>query len=327
MAEIAASSSGPANGSAIAVANLRHAYAGREALAGIAFEVAKGELFGLLGPNGGGKTTLFRILSTLMRPTGGTARVLGRDVVRDREQVRACLGVVFQRPSLDHKLTVLETLLHHGHLYGLSGGELRAAARKMLDRVGLSGRERDRVEHLSGGLQRRLELAKSLLHRPAILILDEPGTGLDPGARRDFMTYLREVKECDRVTIALTTHFMDEAERCDRVGILDRGRLVALGTPAQLKVTVGGDVIVLHAHRPEVLCPRIQERFGCPATLVDGTIRVERPSGHEFVREVVEAFPGEIRSITCGQPTLEDVFVQRTGHRFDDGADARGPQP
>ena len=317
--------SSAANGAAIAVANLRHAYAGRQALAGIAFEVARGEIFGLLGPNGGGKTTLFRILSTLLRPTDGSARVFGCDVVRNREQVRERLGVVFQRPSLDEKLTVLETLVHHGHLYGLSGATLRAGARAMLDRVGLTGRERDRVEHLSGGLQRRLELAKALLHRPEILILDEPGTGLDPGARREFMLYLQEVKERDRVTIALTTHFMDEAERCDRVGILDRGHLVALGTPAELKVTVGGDVVVVHAHRPEALRSRIQERFRCEATLVDGTISIERPSGHEFVREVVEAFPGEIHSITCGQPTLEDVFVRRTGHRFYGDADAREP--
>jgi len=316
-----------ANGAAIAVAGLRHAYGGREALAGVAFEVGKGEIFGLLGPNGGGKTTLFRILSTLLRPTAGTARVLDCDVVRDRDQVRARLGVVFQRPSLDHKLTVLETMLHHGHLYGLSGGSLRAAARAMLDRVGLGDRERDRVQHLSGGLQRRLELAKALLHRPEILVLDEPGTGLDPGARRDFMRYLTEVKERDEVTIALTTHFMDEAERCDRVGILDRGRLVAIGTPAALKVTVGGDVVVVHAHRPEALRPRIQQRFDCEAVLVDGTVRIERPSGHEFVREVVEAFPGEIHSITCGQPTLEDVFVHRTGHRFHGERDERGLEP
>jgi ABC-2 type transport system ATP-binding protein len=315
------------NGAAISVVRLRHSYGGREALAGIAFDVGKGEIFGLLGPNGGGKTTLFRILSTLLRPTDGTAQVLGCDVVRHRDQVRARLGVVFQRPSLDHKLTVLETLLHHGHLYGMSGSALREAADAMLDRVGLAARARDRVEHLSGGLQRRLELAKALLHRPEILILDEPGTGLDPGARRDFMSYLQEVKERDQVTIALTTHFMDEAERCDRVGILDRGHLVAIGTPAALKVTVGGDVVVLHAHRPEALRPRIQERFGCEATLVDGTIRIERPSGHEFVREVVEAFPGEIQSITCGQPTLEDVFVHRTGHRFHGEQDGRGLAP
>jgi len=326
MSQLAGSPSQAPNGAAIAVANLRHVYAGREALAGIGFEVAKGEIFGLLGPNGGGKTTLFRILSTLLRPTDGSARVFGCDVVRDREQVRARLGVVFQRPSLDLKLTVLETLLHHGHLYGLSGTTLRAAARAMLNRIGLSGRERDRVEHLSGGLQRRLELAKALLHRPEILILDEPGTGLDPGARRDFMIYLREVRERDEVTIALTTHFMDEAERCDRVGILDRGQLVALGTPAELKVSVGGDVVVIYAHRPEALRPRIQERFRCDVALVDGTIRIERPSGHEFVREVVEAFPGEIHSITCGQPTLEDVFVHRTGHRFHGDEDGRGPR-
>lgn len=307
---------------AIAVDELRHEYGGHQALRGISFTVARGEIFGLLGPNGGGKTTLFRILSTLLRPTAGVARVLGRDVIHERDEVRRCLGVVFQQPSLDPKLTVLETLQHHGHLYGLTGGPLRDAARAMLERMGLAGRARDRVEHLSGGLQRRLELAKALLPRPEVLVLDEPGTGLDPGVRRDFAAYLAHVRQHDGVSIAITTHFMEEAERCDRVGILDHGTLVAVGTPNELKVSVGGDVVVVHAHEPEALQTRIRERFGCETLLVDGTLRIERPHGHEFVREVVEAFPGEVRSITFGQPTLEDVFVKRTGHRFDENGAA-----
>jgi ABC-2 type transport system ATP-binding protein len=310
---------------AITVEGVRHTYGSRQALAGIDFRVGRAETFALLGPNGGGKTTLFRILSTLLRPTAGRARILGDDVVQGRDRVRTRLGVVFQRPSLDPKLTVAETLLHHGHLDGLSGATLRHASEAMLDRLGLTGRERDRVEHLSGGLQRRLELAKALVHRPQVLVLDEPGTGLDPGARRDFAGLLAEVRERDGVTIALTTHFMDEAERCDRVGILDQGHLVALGSPTELTVSLGGDIVVVQAHRPAALESRIRDRFACDAALVDGTIRIECPRGHEFVREVVEAFPGEIQSITYGRPTLEDVFVHRTGHQFagvEDGREA-----
>jgi ABC-2 type transport system ATP-binding protein len=314
----APSNGGPGAGPAIAVRDLRHRYGAREALRGISLTVERGEIFGLLGPNGGGKTTLFRVLSTLLRPTAGAAYVFGHDVVRERDRVRERLGVVFQSPSLDSKLTVAETLRHHGHLYGLAGAPLRAAAQAMLDRLGLTGRERDRVEHLSGGLVRRLELAKALVHGPELLILDEPGTGLDPGARRDFLAYLTRIRDRDGVTVALTTHFMDEAERCDRVAILDQGTLVALGTPAELKLSIGGDVVVVDAHDPETLREGIRDRFGCDPVLIDGTLRVERQRGHEFVREIVEAFPGAVRSITCGQPTLEDVFVQRTGHRFHD---------
>ncbi len=314
----APSNDGPAAQPAIAVDDLHHRYATRTALRGISLTVECGEIFGLLGPNGGGKTTLFRILSTLLRPTAGSARILGHDVVAARDRIRERLGVVFQSPSLDAKLTVEETLRHHGHLYGLAGAPLRDAARARLVRRGLAGREGDRVEHLSGGLKRRLELAKALVHRPQLLILEEPGTGLDPGARRDFLAYLARVRERDGVTVALTTHFMDEAERCDRVAILDQGSLVALGTPAELKLSIGGDVVVVDAHDPVTLRVKIRVRFGCEPALVDGTLRVERPRGHEFVREIVEAFPGSVRSITFGQPTLEDVFVQRTGHRFHD---------
>jgi ABC-2 type transport system ATP-binding protein len=303
---------------AIQVNEIRHRYGAREALRGITLTVRRGEIFGLLGPNGGGKTTLFRILSTLLHPTSGTATILGADVVRDRERVRERLGVVFQQPSLDAKLTVRETLRHHGHLHGMAGPTLRVAADEMLRRLGLRGRENDRIEHLSGGLKRRVELAKALLHRPEILILDEPGTGLDPGARRDFADYLTEVSRAERVTIAITTHFMDEAERCDRVAILDHGALVALGTPAELKHSVGGDVVVVEGHDLAALRAGIRERFDCEATLVDGTLRIERPRAHELVPRIVETFPGAVRSITFGQPTLEDVFVHHTGHRFTD---------
>jgi ABC-2 type transport system ATP-binding protein len=254
--------------------------------------------------------------------------VFGSDVVTDRAAVRRSLGVVFQHPSLDPKLTVAENLTHHGRLYGLTGKELRERSGDLLDRFGLAERANERVEHLSGGLQRRVELAKGLLHRPRLLLLDEPNTGLDPGARREFTSTLAGVRDASGTTVVLTTHILDVAERCDRVAILDRGRLVAVDAPDTLRASVGGDVIVMHAHDPERLRARIQERFACDPVVVDGTLRIERPLGHEFVREVAAAFPGEMRSISFGQPTLEDVFVQRTGHRFDgDGNDDRMSSP
>ncbi len=301
---------------AVEVEHLRHVYGNREALAGVTFAVPRGEIFGLLGPNGSGKTTLFKILSTLMPATSGMARLFGHDLSRESHAVRRYLGVVFQRPSLDPKLTVIENLRHHGHLYGLRGGALRDRIQTMLDRLGLVDHARDLVEALSGGLQRRTELAKGLLHRPVLLLLDEPSTGLDPSARRDFNNYLDHVRRQDGVTILLTTHVMEEAERCDRVGILHQGKLVAIGAADAMKGSIGGDVVVVHAHNPEGLQRKLRERFGCEAALVDGTLRMERPRGHEFVREIVEAFPGEVTSVTFGRPTLEDVFVHLTGHRF-----------
>ena len=301
---------------AVEVEDLRHLYGSRQALAGVTFRVSRGEIFGFLGPNGGGKTTLFKILSTLMPATGGTVRVLGRDLAREARAVRMRLGVVFQRASLDPKLTVAENLRHHGHLYGLHGGALRNQAQGMLARLGLADRAADLVETLSGGLQRRTELAKGLLHRPDLLLLDEPSTGLDPGARRDFMAYLHQLRAEDGVTVLLTTHFIEEAERCDRVGILQRGRLVATGTPEELKGRIGGDVVVVRAKDPEGLRRKIRDRFGAEPALVEGTLRLERPRGHEFARELVEAFSGEVQGVTFGKPTLEDVFIHLTGHRF-----------
>jgi ABC-2 type transport system ATP-binding protein len=288
----------------------------------VTFVVGRGELFALLGPNGGGKTTLFKILSTLLPATSGEAQVFGQSLVQNPHAVRARLGVVFQHPSLDPKLTVAENLHHHGHLYGLWGKTLRARAQAMLERMGLADRSHDLVETLSGGMQRRVELAKGLLHKPDLLLLDEPSTGLDPGARRDFNDYLQHLREREGVTIILTTHIMEEAERCDRVGILHQGKLVALDTPEALKARVGGDVVAIRAQNLQEFRDKLVKRFGCEPALVDGSLRVERPRGHEFVREVVEAFPGEVQSVTFGRPTLEDVFIRQTGHRFwDEEAD------
>jgi ABC-2 type transport system ATP-binding protein len=301
---------------AIEITDVHHRYGDRQALRGVSLTIEEGEIFAMLGPNGGGKTTLFKILSTLMPADEGVTRVLGCDLRHEADRVRPRLGVVFQNPGLDPKLTVAENLNHHGHLYGLGGAGLRARVKAVLEDFDLADRADDLVETLSGGLARRTELARGLLHSPAVLLLDEPSTGLDPGARRDFAQLLRGSRERSRVTVVLTTHHMEEAERADRVAVLHRGSIVALDTPNELKRSVGGDVVVIEAEAPETLREKLRAQFALDAHLVDGTLRVERMRGHELVRDLVEAFPGEIRSATFGRPTLEDVFVHVTGHRF-----------
>jgi ABC-2 type transport system ATP-binding protein len=308
---------------AISVHGLSHWYGSRQALEDIAFEVACGEIFGLLGPNGGGKTTLFRVLSTLLPVQQGIIALLGLDVVREPSRVRARIGVTFQSPSLDRKLTVRENLVCQGHLYGLSGRNLRQRIDELLDRLGLTERAGDRAESLSGGLARRVEIAKGLLHDPQVLLLDEPSTGLDPGARLDLWRYLRQLRDAAGVTVLVTTHLMEEAEQCDRLAILERGRLVALGSPAELRGSIGGDCLTVTAVEPAAdLARRIGERFGVSSRAVSGQVRIEVEKGHEFIGSLVEAFGPEISSVTLGKPTLEDVFIQRTGHRFWDEREA-----
>ena len=300
----------------VEVQDLSHSYGSHQALKGVTFDVAEGEIFGLLGPNGGGKTTLFRILSTLFPPSAGSASILGSDVGRDAAEVRRKIGVVFQSPSLDIKLTVAENLFHQGHLYGLRGRPLAARVDEMMDRLRVGDRRADLVETLSGGLRRRVELAKGLLHKPELLILDEPSVGLDPGARHDLWRYLEQLRESGGVTILVTTHLIDEADRSDRVLILHKGEVVASGTPAELKRRIGGDIIALATENPDALQQKIVGKFGIEPVVLDGSVRIERLNGHEFIAELIESFPGMIDSVTLAKPTLEDVFIDRTGHRF-----------
>ena len=300
---------------AIEVAGLSFSYGDRQALCEVEFTIARGEIFGFLGPNGGGKSTLFRLLSTLTPIQSGHARILKCDLRGATQALRRRIGVVFQSPSLDGKLTVAENLTIHGNLYGMRGAGLRERAQAMLARLEVGDRTNDLAEALSGGLRRRVELAKALLHQPELLLLDEPSTGLDPAARREFFNLLARLRESG-VTIVLTTHYMEEAERCDRIGVLDQGRLVALAPPGELKQRVGGDVMVISGPAPEALARKISDRFQISAAQVDGTLRIERPRGHELVGRLVDEFGGEIESVTFGRPTLEDVFVHLTGHRF-----------
>ncbi len=292
---------------------LTHRYGDRLALDEVSFEVREAEIFGLLGPNGGGKSTLFRILSTLMAPTSGQAGIGGYDVATQATAVRRLAGVVFQSQSLDRKLTVEENLKAQGHLHGMFGVRLRERIDAVLSRLGIRGRGGDVVDTLSGGLKRRVEIAKSLLHAPRVLLMDEASTGLDPGARRELWQYVKELRDQDGVTIVLTSHILDEADRCDRLLLLHQGRIVRQGTPAELKSRVGGDVIVVGSPDISALAPRIAARFGLEPLFADGALRIEIANGHRFVAELVESFPGAIDSVAVHKPTLEDVFLRETG--------------
>ncbi len=297
----------------IRVENLSHAYGSRAALSGVSFAVREREIFGLLGPNGSGKSTLFRILATMLTPAAGAVRVAGFDVERQPAEVRKRIGVVFQSQSLDKKLTVEENLRAQGHLYGLSGRALRERVALVTERLGLTGRRADLVETLSGGLRRRVEIAKALLHEPPVLIMDEPSTGLDPAARLELWQYVRELRDSQGITALLTTHILDEADRCDRLLLLHQGRTVVEGSPSELKARVGGDVVILEVSNLEPM----RARLGAQATVVDGKLRVEIGNGHRFIAEVVEAFPGVIQSVALHKPTLEDVFLDETGARLE----------
>ena len=301
---------------AISVSDLQHHYGDRCALDALTFEVAPAEIFAFVGPNGGGKTTLFRILSTLMPMQQGAARILGNDLEIVVGPIRREIGVVFQAPSLDKKLTVDENLRHQGHLYGLRGDQFAARCDALLLQVGLSDRRGELVEKLSGGLRRRVELAKGMLHQPRLLLLDEPSTGLDPAARSDLWNYLHQLQVEQQVTIVLTTHLLEEAEKADRVAILNEGKLVALDSPDALRATVGGDAITIQSKASERLAEDIGRKFGFSCEVLDDQVRFEQPDGHRLIAKIVEAFPGCIEAITCARPSLEDVFIDRTGHRY-----------
>jgi ABC-2 type transport system ATP-binding protein len=311
----------PCAKSAVRVAAVSHAYGSRQALVDLSLEIREGELFAILGPNGGGKTTLFRLLATLMPLQAGAISVLDIDLTTQRHAVRGMLGVVFQSPSLDRKLTVAENIRLQAALYGLGGRELARRAGELLDRFALRDRANELTERLSGGLRRRVELAKGLIHRPRLLLLDEPSTGLDPAARGDLWRYLRQLRDDEETTILLTTHHLDEADGADRVAILNAGCLVALGSPDELRAAIGGDSITIETAEPAKLAAAISAQLGLPAQVLDGSVRLEVQSGHTWIAKIVEAFPGEIQSIQLGKPTLEDVFIARTGHRLLQGSE------
>src|ERR1022692_3516293 len=249
----------------------------------------------------------------MMAPTGGRAEIAGFDVARDPAAVRRTVGVVFQTQSLDKALTVEENLRAQGHLHALSGATLRDRMENAMERLGLEDRRRDLVETLSGGLRRRVEIAKALLHKPQVLLMDEASTGLDPAARRDLSNHIESLRVHEGVTILLTTHVLPEADRCDRLVLLHQGKIVAQGSPAELRSIIGGDVVVLATADPQSLAASVSERFHLKTSAREGEVRVEIENGHRFIAEVVEAFPGAVNSVGLHKPTLEDVFVRQTG--------------
>lgn len=299
---------------AVEVRRVTHRYGDRVALDDLSFTVGQGEIFGLLGPNGGGKTTLFGLLSTLAKHQEGEILIFGRSVRDEVKETRRAIGVVFQSPSLDPQLTVAETMRCQARLYGLR--EVASRGSELLERFDLASRGRERVASLSGGTRRRLEIAKALLHLPRLLVLDEPSTGLDPGIRRELWSILEELRGRQGVTVLLTTHFMEEGDRCDRVGLLDRGRLAALGEPEALKSEVGGEVVRLRTADPTVTASVVRERFGVEAVSGPETVQFELEAAHEKVVELVGALGERVRSITVARPSLEDVFLRRTGRSF-----------
>jgi len=307
----------PPDGSpAVEITGVSFAYGEKPALEQLSLTIPEGVVFGLLGPNGGGKTTLFRLLSTLTPVQSGHVTVTGLDLATEPARIRRRIGVTFQAPSLDRRLTIAENLSCHGRLYGLTGASLSRRIGDLLEQFGLTDRRHDRVDSLSGGLARRVEIAKGLIHSPRLLLLDEPSTGLDPGARLDLWRALRQLQNSTGVTVLLTTHLMEEAEKCDQLALLDRGRVVARGSPATLRAELGGDCLTLRAAQPVELAARLTREFGLQARVLGSEVRIENQSDPHLLGRLLERLAGDIESAVWAHPTLEDLFVARTGHRF-----------
>lgn len=302
---------------AVDVQGVTHRYGDHVALRDLTLRVDDGALYGLLGPNGSGKTTLFRILSTLMPPTEGTARVFSTSTTEDPGSVRARLGSVFQAYALDENLSVRENLRFQGALYGLNGKTLTARIDTLLELFDVADRAADRVDTLSGGLQRRVDLARGLLHRPDLLLLDEPTTGLDPMARRTFWRAIGRLRKAEGTTFLVATHLMEEAERCDRVAILSEGRLVADGTPSDLKAELGEETLWLESEHPEELRDRVRAQFGVEANLIGDVVQVSHDNAPALLSSLYDALGDHIHSATVRAPTLDDVFMVRAGVRTD----------
>lgn len=302
--------------SAIEVRDVSHRYGERQSLDAVGFVVDAASIFGFLGPNGGGKTTLFHLLSTLLPIQSGSITSLGFDVSKQSAKYRQHIGVAFQAPSLDRRLTVRENLIHQGHLYGLSGSSLRSTVDDLLARFGVADRATDIVDTLSGGLKRRVELAKTLIHRPRLLLLDEPSTGLDPGGRHDLWTQLEQLRSEFGVTVVVTTHLMEEAERCDRLALLDLGKIVAEGSPSELRSLVPGDCLTLTCDRPDEFRLRLKTDLDLNFQRMGETLRIHQADCQSMFSQIMARYADEVKSISLGKPTLEDVFMEKTGRRL-----------
>ncbi|HEX4109597.1 MAG TPA: ATP-binding cassette domain-containing protein [Solirubrobacteraceae bacterium] len=312
----AAATTGPAP--AVAVHGLRKNFGEIEAVRGVDFQVTPGETFGFLGPNGAGKSTTINMLCTLARPTGGSAEVAGYDVVRERDSVRRHIGLVFQDTTLDGYLTAEQNLRLHAELYGVPREVLAGRMRQVMEMVGLWDRKDSRVYTFSGGMKRRLEIARGLMHSPRVLFLDEPTVGLDPQTRSSIWRYIRELKAQEEITIFMTTHYMDEAEYCDRIAIMDKGEIVVLDTPEALKASVGKDRVQIHIDDNDAAIAALRERFDLEATVAEGAVTFRVTAGAEFVPRLFGELGLPIRSVSVSRPSLDDVFMSYTGSTIRD---------
>ena len=297
---------------------LKKSYNGIAAVKGVSFTIDRGEIFGFLGPNGAGKTTTISMLCTLLTPTGGRATVNGFDVVKNKLAVRKSIGLVFQDPSLDERLTALENLIFHAMIYGIGKADRDRRIPDVLELVELSGRQNDLVKTFSGGMKRRLEIARGLLHRPKVLFLDEPTLGLDPQTRYHIWEYVQQLIEDEGLTIFLTTHYMDEAENCDRIAIIDDGELIAMNTPEELKESIGGEVVLIVAEDNRKASLEIKDKFNIAVQEVNGELSLKVANGSHFMPELIKALETTVISISLRKPTLEDVFLDLTGRRIRD---------
>jgi ABC-2 type transport system ATP-binding protein len=284
-----------------------------EAVRGIDLTVHSGETFGFLGPNGAGKSTTISMLCTLITPTDGRAEVAGYDVVRQRNDVRRNIGLVFQDPTLDTYLSAERNLRLHAELYGIPRADVEPRLRQVLEMVGLWERRAGKVSTFSGGMRRRLEIARGLMHSPRVLFLDEPTVGLDPQTRSSIWRYIRELKDAEDITIFLTTHYMDEAEYCDRIAIMDHGTIIAEDTPEALKASVGKDRVQISTDDSDAAIRTLKEQFGLSATIAEGAVTFGVEHGEEFVPRLFAEFPLPIRAVNVARPTLDDVFMSYTG--------------
>ena len=300
---------------ALDVQHVSHLYGDHQALNDLSLEVASGNIFALLGPNGSGKTTLFRLISTIARLQSGDIRVFGRSPKTELSAVRSLIGIVFQSPSLDRKLTVLENIRCQAALYGLSGASLKSRIEEVVKQLGIADRLSTIVEKLSGGLKRRVELAKGILHRPRLLLLDEPSTGLDPAARLDLWHAVEQLRTDYQVTVLLTTHLLEEADKADHIAILHQGRTVAVGSPSQLRSELGAQVLSIQTNDQPAVFAWLASR-SIASQQFDNQLRVTGSSAAELVAPLALDFGTRIQLLTLGQPSLEDVFVARTGHKY-----------
>jgi ABC-2 type transport system ATP-binding protein len=303
---------------AISVSELRKKFGDFEAVKGVSFEVGAAEVFGFLGPNGAGKSTTINMLCTLMKPTGGEARVAGHDVVKERDDVRRNIGLVFQDPTLDGYLTAAQNLQLHAELYGVPSELVAPRMEQVLKMVGLWDRKDGEVRMFSGGMRRRLEIARGLMHSPRVLFLDEPTIGLDPQTRRSIWTYIRQLQEREEITIFMTTHYMDEAEWCDRIAIMDQGQIVALDSPETLKAGVGADRVTIETDDNEAAIAALRERFGIEAKVTEGAVSFGVQAGEQFVPRLFAELDVPIRGVSVSRPTLDDVFMSFTGSTIRD---------